>query len=169
MLSCALDIEFSQLFRYQYSSHSFIKLLYNYEVQAHYLLSLIRAFFLAGTRISTINEEAISMSIPTTPEEWIALRAKTRQSAILQRTASQTIELRLCAVLTFLSGLLYAASFLKRRKGGMWICKKDGEGYYHPNVHTTLPIFAVLYAICRSMYFFLIFPLPWKAPPEKHS
>ncbi|EFP91341.1 uncharacterized protein PGTG_16995 [Puccinia graminis f. sp. tritici CRL 75-36-700-3] len=87
------------------------------------------------------------MSTPTTPEQWIALRENTRQSAILQRTVSQTIELRLCAVLTFLSGLLYAASFLKRRKGGMWICKKDVDGYYHPNVHTTLPIFAVLYAI----------------------
>ncbi|WAQ88502.1 hypothetical protein PtA15_9A629 [Puccinia triticina] len=87
------------------------------------------------------------MSAPSTPNGWNALREKVKQSVILQRTPAQTIELRLCALLTFLSGVLYAASFVKRRSGGMWMVKKDAQGYYHPNVHTALPLFAALYAI----------------------
>ncbi|KAI9627746.1 hypothetical protein KEM48_012076 [Puccinia striiformis f. sp. tritici PST-130] len=72
------------------------------------------------------------MSALSTPEGWIALRQLVKQSASLQQSPTQTIELRICAALTFLSGLLYAASFLKRRSGGMWICRKDAQGYCHP-------------------------------------
>lgn len=87
------------------------------------------------------------MSTPSTYEEWSVLRETVQRGALLKRSPSETIQLRICAAWTFLSGLLYAASFLKRRSGGMWTLKKDSEGYYHPNVHTTLPIFAALYAI----------------------
>ncbi|PLW15945.1 hypothetical protein PCANC_16479 [Puccinia coronata f. sp. avenae] len=84
--------------------------------------------------------------VPTTIEEWDALRQDVKQRAILTRSSSQTMDLRICAALTLVSGLLYALSFFKRRSRGMWILKKDSEGYWHPNVHTSLPIFAVLYA-----------------------
>lgn len=84
---------------------------------------------------------------PSTYEEWTALREIVQEIALVKRNPTETIELRLCAALTFLSGLLYTGSLLKRRSDGMWILRKDSEGYYQPNVHTTLPIFAVLYAI----------------------
>ncbi|KAA1080543.1 hypothetical protein PGT21_011031 [Puccinia graminis f. sp. tritici] len=85
--------------------------------------------------------------VPTTIEQWALLREDVKQTTILTRTPTQTVELRVCAILTFLSGLLYALSFFKRRSRGAWVFKKDSEGYWHPNVHTTLPIFAVLYVI----------------------
>ncbi|KNZ60360.1 hypothetical protein VP01_1565g2 [Puccinia sorghi] len=85
--------------------------------------------------------------VPTTIEEWEVLRQTVHDKATLTHTRLQTIELRICAGLTFASGLLYALSFLKRRSRGAWIFQKDVEGYWHPNVHTSLPIFAVLYAI----------------------
>ncbi|PLW49754.1 hypothetical protein PCASD_01589 [Puccinia coronata f. sp. avenae] len=84
---------------------------------------------------------------PSTYEEWTALRDIVQEFALVKRNPTETIELRLCAALTFLSGLLYTGSLLKRRRDGMWILRKDSEGYYQPNVHTTLPILAVLYAI----------------------
>ncbi|KAH9468120.1 hypothetical protein Pst134EA_011741 [Puccinia striiformis f. sp. tritici] len=85
--------------------------------------------------------------VPATIEEWAFLRESIKQTAILTRSPTQTIELRICAILTFMSGLLYATSFFKRLSTGAWILKADSEGYWHPNVHTTLPIFAVLYVI----------------------
>ncbi|WAR55001.1 hypothetical protein PtB15_4B619 [Puccinia triticina] len=87
------------------------------------------------------------MEVPTTLEQWFSLREDVKQTTILTRTPTQTIELRICAILTFISGLLYALSFFKRRSRGAWVFKKDNEGYWHPNVHTTLPISAVLYVI----------------------
>jgi hypothetical protein len=95
--------------------------------------------------------------VPTTIEEWDALRQDVKQRAILTRSSSQTMDLRICAALTLVSGLLYALSFFKRRSRGMWILKKDSEGYWHPNVHTSLPIFAVLYATCMPRFSFSFF------------
>ncbi|CAH7681278.1 hypothetical protein BY996DRAFT_4577800 [Phakopsora pachyrhizi] len=86
------------------------------------------------------------IALPTTIDEWTGFQDKIRSSVYIQPSPSIKLELYICALLTVLSGALYFVSFVKRRKQGILTLERDSKGYWHPNVHASLPIFTILYA-----------------------
>ncbi|EGG03748.1 uncharacterized protein MELLADRAFT_108933 [Melampsora larici-populina 98AG31] len=80
--------------------------------------------------------------------------------------------LRLATILCPLAGLLYFASGCKRIKTtGLWFVRVDTSGFAHPNVHTAIPFWAVLYtadtfirpatAVLQLMTYPPLFSLAW--------
>ncbi|KAG0144009.1 hypothetical protein CROQUDRAFT_65581 [Cronartium quercuum f. sp. fusiforme G11] len=99
--------------------------------------------------------------IPTTANEWIAIRDKIESTARSPYTAKDMRVLWCQGIIVCLSGVLYLATLLRRAsENGLWCFRRDVDGYWRPNVHVAIPVVTIVYAAAQSTAIGLILLSP---------